>query len=201
MQYRQAHSEQTGACPRDPATVPWAWIVRGRLTAGIPSPLIELGLDEKIRSALLKLGATLHHTGSENGSHTHIHICWSDRPCSEYSSSPLATLHGAARQQQMTRVLYQLPVGLDVNHVVAPHGIMFNAGRWWLIGRIDGELRVLQVTSILRTEMLPERFRRPSDFSLEAFWETWASITADVKAGYAAKIRVSPPSSDMPQAP
>ena len=93
----------------------------------------------------------------------------------------------------MTRVLYQLPFGLEVNHVIAPYGIVYNTGRWWLIGRIDGELRVLQVTNILRTELLPERFERPGDFSLEPFWETWASITADVKAGYAVKLRVSPP--------
>ena len=45
------------------------------LSVGIPSPLIELGLDENIRSALLKLGATLSDTGPENGSNTHIHIC------------------------------------------------------------------------------------------------------------------------------
>jgi predicted DNA-binding transcriptional regulator YafY len=61
----------------------------------------------------------------------------------------------------------------EVTRALAPLGVVLKAGRWYLVARAGDETRTYRVGAVLELTTLDERFARPDDFDLAAFWQAW----------------------------
>ena len=54
---------------------------------------------------------------------------------------------------------------------VAPLGLVLKGGSWYLAGQVDGSVRTYRVARVLDCTALDDRFDRPADFDLAAYWQ------------------------------
>jgi len=81
----------------------------------------------------------------------------------------LPMLQDAVWRDRRLRILY----GDDhrVERTVDPLGLVAKGSIWYLVARIDGDLRSYRVSRVREATILDEPFERPDDFDLESFWE------------------------------
>jgi predicted DNA-binding transcriptional regulator YafY len=76
--------------------------------------------------------------------------------------------------------------------LVDPYGLVAKAGAWHLVCAGDGRLRVYRVSQVLEARIAGERFTRPPDFDLAAFWQSWCAGQEENRPSYPVTVRVSP---------
>jgi predicted DNA-binding transcriptional regulator YafY len=79
--------------------------------------------------------------------------------------------------------------GAATQRVVDPLGVVLKAGAWYLVGRRDGETRTYRVSRIDGLALL-DRFERPDDFDLAAYWDRSVAAYADGLPRFAARLRI-----------
>ena len=68
-----------------------------------------------------------------------------------------------------------------VRRVLEPLGVVLKAGIWYVVARVEGQIRTYRVSRVVGTETTGERFERPDDFDLAAYWaESAAAFERDV---------------------
>lgn len=80
----------------------------------------------------------------------------------------------------------------EVTRTIDPLGVVLKGGVWYVVVRSSGQLRTYRASRILALEVLDERFERPADFDLAAYWQTW---TEEFEANLhrdEVEIRISP---------
>ncbi|MEH0985106.1 helix-turn-helix transcriptional regulator [Micromonospora sp. CPCC 205556] len=144
--------------------------------AGMPGPAAELGLGSVLAAAELKLRAALPTELADRGDRVRqrFHL---DAPGWFRDPEPvphLTALADAVWEDRLVRVRYlrwQRP--REVTRVLAPLGVVLKAGRWYLAARAGDQLRTYRVGAVQQVTVLDERFDRPADFDLAAFWADW----------------------------
>ena len=69
---------------------------------------------------------------------------------------------------------------------------MLKGGSWYLAGHVDGSVRTYRVARVLDCNVLDERFVRPADFDLAAYWQA-ATIRLEAEMHpNTATVRLSP---------
>ncbi|MEV4482043.1 helix-turn-helix transcriptional regulator [Micromonospora coxensis] len=145
--------------------------------AGMPGPAAELGLGAVLTAAELKLRAALPADLAAQGDRIRqrFHL---DAPGWFRDPEPtphLSALADAVWSERLVEVRYQRwKRPREVTRVLAPLGVVLKAGRWYLVARVDTEVRTYRVAAVLALTVLDERFSRPVDFDLAAFWREWA---------------------------
>jgi predicted DNA-binding transcriptional regulator YafY len=168
--------------------------VRALFMLSVPEPLAEMGVSAVLRSALLKLSASLPaaRRAEEGRVRARVYLDWS-APSAENSAPFLATVQKAVWNDRELRLSYRLPVGgVELTLEVAPYGLVAQNGVWWLVYAHGGHLRVLCLSDLLAVELSARTFERPADFDLQSFWKTWSAEQAQQQSVYAASVRVSP---------
>lgn len=85
----------------------------------------------------------------------------------------LAALRRAVWDERRLRMQYRDRIGTDTTRAIEPLGLVSKAGIWYVIARTpEGEMRTFRADRIVGIEDLPERFERPADFDLEAYWRS-----------------------------
>jgi predicted DNA-binding transcriptional regulator YafY len=64
---------------------------------------------------------------------------------------------------------------------VQPLGLVLKGGTWYLVGAVDQDVRTFRVSRIASAVQTDERFERPPDFDLAAYW-------ADSTAAYEREV-------------
>jgi predicted DNA-binding transcriptional regulator YafY len=82
----------------------------------------------------------------------------------------LHSIHEAVTQDRRVNIRYQRADGTVRERAVSPYGLVAKSGIWYLIAAIEDDMRVYRVARIQDLEILAERFERPDDFDLAAFW-------------------------------
>jgi predicted DNA-binding transcriptional regulator YafY len=148
------------------------------LLAGLHGPAAELGLGAVLATAELKLLAALPAELRERAElvRGRFHL---DAPgwFQEVEPAPhLAALAGAVWQQRLVRLCYRRAgrLGKEVERTLQPLGLVLKAGAWYLVGRAGEQPRTYRVSRVLELCVLEERFVRPADFDLAAFWQEWS---------------------------
>jgi predicted DNA-binding transcriptional regulator YafY len=100
-------------------------------------------------------------------SSTEVALSRRDRSWSDSSSR--APLSEAVWESQRIQIGYDRG-DKTVDRVLEPLGLVLKAGVWYLIARADGQPRTYRVSRVIRVTSLDERFERPADFDLAAFW-------------------------------
>ncbi|WP_427918837.1 helix-turn-helix transcriptional regulator [Streptomyces sp. cg40] len=147
--------------------------------AGVPGPAAELGLGPVLAAAQLKVRAALpaelrEHADRISG---RFHL---DAPGWYADADEAPFLHTVADAVWHNRVLYAIyrrwREPTDVERRLEPYGLVLKAGRWYVVaGPGPRTFRVDQILAL--TTSAPdsdsdsdERFTRPDDFDLAAYW-------------------------------
>jgi predicted DNA-binding transcriptional regulator YafY len=169
--------------------------VRALFMLSIPAPLADLGVDGELRTALHKLAAALPDTrrGDEERVRRRIHLdatWWSP----EHEPVPhLSTAHKAVWEDRRLFIRYRQAFGAPavIERLVDPYGLVAKAGVWYLVCARNERVRVHRVSRLLHARLSDERFVRPLDFDLRAFWEGWCAQRQS-ESYYPALVRVAP---------
>ncbi|WP_433516800.1 helix-turn-helix transcriptional regulator [Nonomuraea sp. CA-143628] len=163
--------------------------------AGLPGPAAELGLAAVVTAAQLKLMAALPVELRDRAGRIQerFHL---DAPTWYRDAQPVTHLPAVADAVWNERVLevryrrWKAPQ--EVERRLEPYGLVVKAGRWYLVARSGEQVRTYRVSQILRLHALPERFTRPDDFDLGAYWQAYlAEFEARLRWGEAV-ARLSP---------
>ena len=167
---------------------------RALFTLSIPAPLMQLGMGEKFKGALLKLSASLPELRREDESRTRQRILldsswWfqseQDVPC-------LQTIQQALFQDRRLRIKVRWDFfNTEFEQEAEPYGLVAKANIWYLVYGRGGTPHVTRVSQIIEAEAMPDVFSRPADFQLEAFWEAWCR-DYESQPPFCARVRVAP---------
>jgi predicted DNA-binding transcriptional regulator YafY len=160
---------------------------------GLPGPAAELGLGEAMASAQLKLLAALPDGWREDArrvsSRFHVDpIDWYRGPA---ATDHLPAIAQAVWREHRLEVRYESWSGVK-RHRLDPLGLVLKAGIWYVVASGGKEPRTYRLSNILELAASDERFARPKDFDLAAYW---AASTKRFEAGLYrdnASLRVTP---------
>jgi predicted DNA-binding transcriptional regulator YafY len=168
--------------------------VRALFMLSIPAPLAELGVDQELKAALLKLSASLPDSrrGDEERARQRIHL---DSMGWFETGEPvphLHTIHQALWQDRKLLLMYRLRFDVQAEWLVEPYGLVAKAGLWYLVCARQGHVRVHRVSRVLDAFITQEPFERPADFDLATFWRGWCVSVEENRARYPVTARVAP---------
>jgi predicted DNA-binding transcriptional regulator YafY len=142
--------------------------------SGLPGPASELGLGTVVAAAKLKVMAALppEYRARAGRIAERFHL---DAPGWFQASEDLPhleTLAGAVWQNHLVRILYRRGErGGIVERQVEPLGLVLKGGVWYLVARVETNIRTYRVSRMLEVAVLSERFERPDDFELASYWD------------------------------
>jgi predicted DNA-binding transcriptional regulator YafY len=147
--------------------------------SGYPGPAAQLGLGTVLAAAQLKVLAALppelRSRATRISQRFHLDAPgWFQEPESAGFLQPIAEAVWSDRRLRMS---YRR--GSDdtiVERVVDPLGVVLKGGVWYMVARAENGNRNYRVSRILGLDILGEKFERPEDFDLAAYWD--ASVTA-----------------------
>jgi predicted DNA-binding transcriptional regulator YafY len=168
--------------------------VRALFLAHLTAPLADLGLDQALDQAMLKLSAALPAPSRDNAEQmrqrVHFDASWWYHD--EMSINYLQTIQEAVWQDRKLELLYLEDDGTQSELLIEAYGLVAKAGVWYLVGSGTCQLRVLRVSRIQRAIALVECFQRPTHFDLASFWSEYC-IQVEANPGqYAAPLRLAP---------
>jgi predicted DNA-binding transcriptional regulator YafY len=168
--------------------------VRALFMVSIPAPLVDLGVGPDLKAALLKLSAALpaSRRSDEERVRRRIHLDSVEWFQAGEPVPHLQTIQGAVWEDRKLRVTYHLPFDAQAEWLVDPYGLVAKASTWYLICARNGHVRALRVSRILDAHLADERFERPADFDLAAFWRAWCAGIERSRPSYPVTVRVAP---------
>jgi predicted DNA-binding transcriptional regulator YafY len=160
----------------------------------IPAPLAELGVDQELRAALLKLAAALPdaHRHDEARTRQRIHLDSEGWFETREPVPHLQTIQQALWQDRRLRITYRLPFEAQAEWLVEPYGLVAKGDTWHLVCVRDGHMRVYRVSRVLDAVVKPESFDRPAGFDLATFWRDWCTQVEENRPHYPVTVRVAP---------
>lgn len=161
--------------------------------AGLPGPAAELGLGSVVAAAQLKLMAALpaelRDRAGRISARFHLDAPgWYHDP----EQTPyLAAVAAAVWTGSVIRVRYhRWRSPQDVTRTLRPYGLVLKAGRWYAVAERDGRLATYRIAAILDLQPLAERFERPADFDLAAYWADYLAEFATRRHAADATVRL-----------
>jgi predicted DNA-binding transcriptional regulator YafY len=167
---------------------------RALFMLNIPQALVDLGVGQKLKSALLKLAVALPPGQQRVQAHTQQRI-YLDSTSWDEPVKPLphlGILHQAVWQDKRVRLDFRGSFDTELEFVVEPLGLVAKMNTWYLIGKDKNHVRVFNVSDITGVEILAESFTRESSFDLSGFWKDWCSSFEMRRSYYTARLAVTP---------
>ena len=153
--------------------------VRALFMISVPPAVTELGLDQQLRAAMLKLSSALSSSmqTDERSLRQRIYIDptpWEDKPQPGFGVD-LKTLQEAVWDSQTLEIRHKSRLRQDLEPVVSiiqPYGLVAKSGKWYLIGKREDHINVTRVDLIVGVQPIGKIFDRPEDFDLISFWKS-----------------------------
>jgi predicted DNA-binding transcriptional regulator YafY len=165
----------------------------------IPPALSDLGLDQELRAALLKLSESLPENlrDDPNRIRQRFYIDPQPREAPKPSSnlSLLGTVQQAVREERVLELTYASIQGDWVGPLNArfhPFGLVSQENYWYLVGQRETHIAVIRVDLIHDAKLTSDFINRPTDFALIDFWKTWRRAEADNRPDFPVRVRISP---------
>lgn len=168
--------------------------VRALFMLSIPAALADLGLDQELKAALLKLAAALpvSRRADEVLVRQRIHldsVGWTE---TREPAPHLHTLQQAVWQDRRLAISYRLPFQAEARWLVEPYGLVAKGTSWHLVCGRNRSWRVYQVSRVLDARLSEETFERLAGFDLASFWKNWCDEIEENRPFYPATVRVAP---------
>jgi predicted DNA-binding transcriptional regulator YafY len=161
--------------------------------AGAPGPLAELGLGTVLAAAQLKVLAALPPELRSRAVRVQqrFHLdapAWFRDP----DDVPLlAEVASALWDDRRLDVRYARPDRV-VGRVLDPLGLVLKAGVWYLVAAHRDHVRTYRVARLESVVVRPERFERPGDFDLTAYWAASSVEFEEQMLRFEVTARLSP---------
>jgi predicted DNA-binding transcriptional regulator YafY len=161
---------------------------------GLPGPARELGLGAEVAAAWLKLTASLPPELRDRATRIQqrFHL---DAPSwyAEPDDTPaLAAAADAVWRERRIHIHYhRWRAPTEVTRTLDPYGLVLKAGRWYLVAA-GKRISTYRVSQIRELTVLDEDFRRPADFDLATFWQSYLDDFDARRHVDTATIRISP---------
>ena len=168
--------------------------VRALFMLSIPDPLVELGVSDELKKAMLKLSAALSPRQQQNEVRTRqrIHLDSTGWSAVEESTPHLQTIHRALWGDRKLQLRFRLMFDTEVVRLAAPYGLVAKEGDWHLVYAANEHVSVQRVVQVLTAEIMGETFSRPADFDLVTFWKEWCAVVEANRSRYLTTVRVAP---------
>lgn len=168
--------------------------VRALFMLSVPAPLAELGVDEDLKAALLKLSVALPEVFRQDGriAQKRIHLDSSVWFQEEQHIPHLRTIQQALWDDRRITLTYRLAFDAQVEHIVEPYGLVAKSNVWYLVFSRDGIIFVLKLVDVLNAKLGDENFVFPSDFDLVKFWTNWCTDHENSRPQFAVHVRMKP---------
>lgn len=146
--------------------------------AGMPGPAAELGLGTVVAAVQLKLQAALPPELADRAASIQERFLL-DAPgwFQQGDASPhLAAVAEAVWEQHRVQVRYRSweeQAKRARTRTLDPYGVVLKGGRWYVVAHNGEHLRTYRVNQISGLSRLEERFDRPVDFDLAAYWASY----------------------------
>jgi predicted DNA-binding transcriptional regulator YafY len=175
--------------------------VRALFMLSIPSPLQQLGVDQDLKAALLKLSAALPDTFLSEGKRAQerIHLDSSAWFQPDQLTPHLGTIQSALWSDHYLDLTYRLAFDAQVNHLVAPYGLVAKANHWYLVFSRQDAIFVLPISDVQEAKLSERTFILPNEFNLVEFWAAWSSHYENNRPQYPVQVRISPQLLEMLQ--
>ena len=168
--------------------------IRALFMLSIPEPLMELGVGKELKTALLKLSASLPGEYIETEKYIrqrfHLDSTWWQQ--SNESVPQLRTVHEAILQDRKLLIKFRLPFPAEMEQLVVPLGLVAKAGVWYLVYSVHDSLRTTRVDSLLDAHLSEDTFNRLADFDLATYWDKWCSEQEIQFSSYNVLLSVTP---------
>jgi predicted DNA-binding transcriptional regulator YafY len=167
---------------------------RALFMLSIPSPLLQLGVGQELKAALLKLSAALPEARrrEQQAARQRIHLdarWWGQ---AQGPGPHLAAVQQALWQDKRLKIVTRMFFGSLVEQTVEPLGLAAKAGEWYLVARVGEGQRVFRVNDLVSAEALGEPFHRPDEFDLPSFWEAHVRQVESDHGLFEVRLRISP---------
>jgi predicted DNA-binding transcriptional regulator YafY len=104
----------------------------------------------------------------------------------------LPTLLDAVWHERKLAITYQRGECDAVERVLNPLGLVAKGSTWYLVAGIEDTIRSYRVSRVQSATLLEERYERPADFDLAAYWQQSASEFKNQFPRYEVTLRVHP---------
>ena len=149
--------------------------------SGVPGPAAELGLGTVMAAARLKVLAALppelRSRASRLVERFHLDVTGWFQTGEE--APLLSALSEAVWESRAVDVVYDRD-DERVERRLHPLGLVLKAGIWYVVAEHDGQVHTYRAARVKQATVSDERFERPTDFDLAAFWaESTAAYERD----------------------
>jgi predicted DNA-binding transcriptional regulator YafY len=167
--------------------------------AGAPAAVADLGLGSLLAAAQAKVRSTLppelRSRADRMAERFHL-----DAPGWFHHDEELphlATVADAVWEGRGLRIEYRRGSGPDdgagrSTRVLGPLGLVQKAGTWYLVARVDDDVRTYRVSRIEAADVLDEQVERPDDFDLAAWWSASSAEFDRSMLRETVRLRLSP---------
>lgn len=165
------------------------------LFAGTSARALEaLGLGAGVQRALAKLEAALPPSRRADARRVQdrIHVDAAAWFSAQEPTPHLAALRDAVFADRMVQLRYRHGDGRDAARRVAPLGLVVKGGVWYLVGAVNGAMRVFRVSRVRTVRLTNDQAERPARFDLAAFWTRWSRDFVASIPEYHVTLRVQP---------
>ena len=168
--------------------------VRALFMLSIPTPLAKLGFSQQLKSALLKLSASLptsqQHNEEKIRQRFYLDSSWWFQ--SEEPTPFLGKAQQAVWEDRNLLIIYRLRYKGEIQRMVEPYGLVAKAGIWYLLFKRDGRFRILRISELLDAELTNDFFPRKTNFDLVNCWKMCCDEYEKNRPSYPVSVRVSP---------
>ncbi len=154
--------------------------VRALFLLNISTPLADLGLNQALENALLKLSAALPTDSRVNATlvRQRVHV-----DMMQPTSKPVIPHLGLIQQAIWQDYTLCLTYRGYYRCLIDPYGLVSQQGVWYLVGVSAGMMQVVCVTHIQSAELTGQHFTCPIEFDLATYWAEHASRTNHLLTG------------------
>jgi predicted DNA-binding transcriptional regulator YafY len=160
--------------------------------AGLPGPAAELGLGDHVAQAELKLLAALPADWQKEARRisTRFHLDPGGWFQPGYVHAHLKSVAECVWAERKISVRYESWTKVS-DRVLEPYGLVLKGGIWYVVARSGEDIRTFRLSGIQALIALDERFERPRDFDLPAYWaEAIVKFEQDLYIG-TARVRAT----------
>ena len=144
----------------------------------VPLSLVDLGVGQQAKGALLKLAAALPaaRRSVEQHARRRLHLDSQSWKSSNRAlpAPTLTLLREAAWSDCWVQATFRRMRSIHIYRDIAPYGLVAKERRWYIVwaGR-DGRIHADRDSTIVEATMIDDRFERPDSFDLATFWSQW----------------------------
>jgi predicted DNA-binding transcriptional regulator YafY len=160
----------------------------------IPGPLDQLGEASELAQARRKLLAALPQGRSPVAERLRqrVHVDTTGWDQAPVHAPYLATIADAVLSGRRIAMSYVRSDNREVERRVDPLGLVLKAGIWYLVGYVGRWDVVYRLSRVRSVEVLAAPCRRPPDFDLAGYWDTWLDNFESYRGGTKVRIRAEP---------